>query len=336
MRTSSIIATGLFCAFAGTGCALAGNPPAPAASVASPGAAKPAAPASPIVFADQSGHPLSPDAFTAAVKAGQRYTTKKDLDAGKFVLTLLPPGVNKPGAMSWEDLNRTAPSSATMVVDKAQYAVVFHDAAGKPVDLPAFVAGAEQGQQFVRNLDKQAHVATLTLLPIGAHERGSMPTSLFAGHGMSFAAIPAPGTVFPRLNLVKVGGGRIDTADLAGQPYVVDFFFADCIGCIEELPVLNAYHREYPGQQVFAVTYDNAEIAAHFVKQRGFDWPVAYDGHAFVDQLGIKVYPTLVVVGADGKVLATRLGANSTMTAASLDAWVTASLRGDHAPPAKP
>lgn len=287
-----------------------------------------------IEFHDQHGRPISSSQFTAAVKKGQRYTAKEDLQAGKILMTLLPLGVNAPGSISSAPHITITLMKAPSVMEapSVHYKVVFHDIHGKPIDLKTFTAGAPRHQRYTTQFDKARRLAVLTLLPIGANAPGSNPTSdLAMTSPSSMQAVPKPGTTFPSFDLPRVGGGRIDSANLTGKPYVVDFFFAKCIGCIAELPMLDAYHQQYPRQPVFAVTFDDARTAAGFVKQRRFNWPVAYDGLKFIiNKLGVNAFPTMVVVGADGKVLASRIGSDSSMTPKTLETWITASMDDPH------
>lgn len=280
-------------------------------------------------FRDQHGKTLSSDQFAAAVKKGQHFSTKEDLQAGKILMTLLPPGVTTPGSQSWADM--TTSGTTLIEVRGVHYLVVFHDVRGKVINQKAFAAGAARQQRYTTRLDEHRKLAVLTLLPLGKKPSGSQPVSDWTVESSSAAPIPEPGTIFPAFDLPKVGGGRLNTASSQGKPYVVDFFFAQCIGCIAELPTLNAYHKQYPERPLVAITFDDARTAADFVQQRHFDWPVTYAGKAFTDKLGLKVYPTMVVVGADGKVLATRVGSDDSATPEKLEAWVAASIHDAHA-----
>lgn len=308
-------------------------PAAPPAHAAMPAGAPPSDIPSRIVMEDADGKSIDKAAFDAALSGGQRYLSRVDSKSGAIVLRLLPKGDMQPGSFAPTDMQHM--TFSFMTVNGVHYIIEFHDQHGQRIDEAAFTAGASRGQRYKVSLDKKNRVAILTLLPIGANQPGSQPTSNWTvGPRAQADAVPKPGTAFPPLDLPKVGGGRIDTASLKGQSYVVDFFFAECIGCIAELPLLNAYHARHPEQRVFALTFDDARTAANFVKQRRFDWPVAYDGKAFTDKLGIQVYPTMSVVGADGTVLATRVGADDSLTPAKLEQWVAASLHGTHAPSA--
>ncbi|MGH8124340.1 MAG: TlpA family protein disulfide reductase [Rhodanobacteraceae bacterium] len=334
MRSQSV-ATAALCVLVASLGVNAASPPTSANPAPPAGTTTSHTASSRIEFRNQHGKPISSDQFTAAVKGGQRFTAKNGMQADRVILTLLPPGVNAPGSQSWVDVTQSSSSSTSLLIHGVHYKVVFHDEHGKTTDQKTFAAGASKQQRYTTRLDKQNGTAILTLLPIGTNKPGAEPTSIWARAlttATRMAPAPKPGTRFAAFDLPKVGGGRISSATLKGKLYVVDFFFADCVGCIAELPILNAFHKRYPQRQVVALTFDNAKTAAGFVSKRHFNWPVAYGAMSFDHKLGIKVYPTMVVVGADGKVHATRVGSDTDLTPAKLEKWVVASILGTRKP----
>lgn len=236
------------------------------------------------------------------------------------VMLSLPSGATPPHA--------TPPSSTEVAQAQAMLAgksvPVFHDTEGHVITSAVFTAAVKAGQRFTITHDARTNQYVMSLVPRGAKVAGSQSFSMTA-------RIPKPGTTFAAFDLPAVGGGHIAATQFKGKPYVVDFFFADCVGCIAELPQLNAFRKQYPQQPLVAITFDDAKVAAGFVKQRKFNWPVAYNGLAFDKKLGVKVFPTMVVVSAGGKVLATRVGAQTGTTPASLEHWITVSVDKAHA-----
>lgn len=330
MLMRSLLTAAAIAAFAlPAGAQNAGVPATAPAHAAKPAGALPPDIPSRVVMEDADGKPIEQPAFDATLRGGQRYVSRIDGKSGAVVLRLLPRGDMQPGSFAPTDMQHL--TFSFMTVAGVHYIIELHDPHGRRIDEAAFTAGAARGQRYLTTLDRKNRVAILTLLPIGVNKAGSQPTSTWAqAFAPDMTAIPKPGAHFAAFDLPGLGGGRIDSASLAGKPYVVDFFFAECVGCIAELPVLNAWHRQHPEQAVIAITFDDAGTAADFVKQHRFDWPVAYAGKAFTDKLGIKVYPTLSVVGADGTVLATRVGSDDNLTPAKLEKWIAASLDGTH------
>ncbi|MBS0432902.1 MAG: TlpA family protein disulfide reductase [Proteobacteria bacterium] len=205
------------------------------------------------------------------------------------------------------------------------YQVTFLDAKGKKLDFAAFTQSGDQGQRFVIETNTKAHTAIWKLLPQGAAPKGSF----------SFKSRPSPtaintGSPFPPFDLPLVAGGTLSSTSLRGKPWLIDFFFAECVPCIKELPALNAYAKRHPDQRMVAVTFDDKATAQAFVKKWHPAWPVAYAGQRLIDQAGISAYPTLALIGADGRVLDVRISTElpqhpkDTLTAQDIERWVSA------------
>jgi len=107
----------------------------------------------------------------------------------------------------------------------------------------------------------------------------------------------------PPFELNDLSGRHIRNVDLAGRPTLINFFFESCVPCIKEAPVLNSYRRKHREFNFLAVTADTREEASRFVKQRTFDWPVAFEADTFVDDMKVTGFPTYVLVSADGRIL---------------------------------
>lgn len=76
----------------------------------------------------------------------------------------------------------------------------------------------------------------------------------------------------PTWELPTLDGGRLGTADLAGRPYVVNFWASWCIpACVDEHPVLAAAHERWGDDLVvIGVLYqDTAADARRFLARYG-------------------------------------------------------------------
>lgn len=178
---------------------------------------------------------------------------------------------------------------------------VYRDAKGKPISAADFThAVTSGGRSFSPKLSADHKTLTMSLLPKG--DSG----------GKSFMRIASPkltvGQPLPAFTLPLTHGGKVSSTALRGAPTLVDFFFADCVACIEELPAMNAYIAQHPEMHFLAITYDDAKTATAFVAKRHFAWPVAYAGQAYVDKLSVRAYPTLLLLDAKGRLLAMHMG----------------------------
>lgn len=177
--------------------------------------------------------------------------------------------------------------------DGAQFTKVFHDADGKPIDAATFIKAVKGGRGFAPTIDLAKKVMTITLKSATSTDND--------------LAIHA-GQTFPDFHLPTVDHGEASSGKLVGKPTLVDFFFADCVGCIEELPALNAYAAKHPEVNFLAITFDDAKIAKKFVRQRHFEWPVVYDGKPLIAKLGVQDFPTMFLLNAQSQLLASHTG----------------------------
>lgn len=193
-----------------------------------------------------------------------------------------------------------APQSAAPVQDAASFEkglreamllpadtrIIYLDHEGKPIPAEQFAARAQEGISIDVKRDEAAGTVTFTLAAKSAEDGAVGPVK-----------------VLPQLDLRDLYGRRIRNLDLAGRPTLINFFYETCVPCIKEAPVLTAYRRKHGEFNYLAVTFESEEVARRFVAQRNFDWPVAYDGQAFIDAMKVKGYPTYVLVAADGRIL---------------------------------
>lgn len=145
--------------------------------------------------------------------------------------------------------------------------------------------------------------------------------------GAVFAQSDAP-TRLPGLDATTLDGRRVRNADLAGKPTLVSFFFAACVPCIKEAPVLNAFAARHRELNVLAITPDPSNIARGYVSQRHFTWPVIANAGAFIAAARVRGYPTWLLVAKDGRILARDTGLEEAalrepaIALAELERWV--------------
>jgi thiol-disulfide isomerase/thioredoxin len=125
------------------------------------------------------------------------------------------------------------------------------------------------------------------------------------------------------------GGGHLMAAhfpDLAGERQgieqwrgkvlVVNFWATWCTPCREEIPVFVSMQKQYgpQGLQFVGIAIDQADKVQAFASEFGMNFPVLLGGLDAVElarTLGNKagVLPYTVVIGRDGRVVSTKVGA---------------------------
>jgi len=110
-------------------------------------------------------------------------------------------------------------------------------------------------------------------------------------------------------------GKDFDWDGYRGKVVLVDFWATWCGPCRAMLPQLVELHEQYRdrGFDIVGVNLDDeAEAVESFLKENELPWATLFDSHEDAAEsmgryYGIRVIPTTVLVGKDGKVLATNL-----------------------------
>lgn len=196
------------------------------------------------------------------------------------------------------------------------------DAAGRPLDSVSFMRQVNDGKHYRSTRDTQAGEAMLRI---------TGPASGHRGIRLAFGR----GDRFPPFELPALDGGTRRLGNLRGRYTLVSFFFADCAPCIAEAPVLVAYAREHRDMNFVAITYEDAMDAKRFAADRHFDWPILHDGQGLIDVLGVSVYPTLMLIDADGRIAGAAVGMamrdDQAKRLADLTGWIEQWKRTDPA-----
>ena len=108
----------------------------------------------------------------------------------------------------------------------------------------------------------------------------------------------------PTLNVVDLQGQRWSSAELSGQVVVLNFWATWCAPCVEEMPSLQALHNSAErAPRVLAVNVkETASTVRRFMAAQRIDLPVVLDPQGdLARQWGVRVYPTTVLIGPDGR-----------------------------------
>ncbi len=100
-------------------------------------------------------------------------------------------------------------------------------------------------------------------------------------------------------------GEPVDLLSLRGNVVVLNFWFAACKPCIVELPVLNKLVEKYRGQPVkfLAITFDDKATVQKFLDAYKFAYQVIPAAEDVVQNYGVSIFPTHVVIDKNGVVV---------------------------------
>ena len=206
----------------------------------------------------------------------------------------------------------------------------YRDKDGAKISASQFIKLVSKGQSFAIDKNEAMSVATLSI-----NSTTPAPSKkLKPGQSNTTLSVPIGKAVPPTIltGLIKASG---DGDQLVGRPILLSFFFHDCLPCIQEVGTLNKFREGSKRVSVLAVTFDSKKQAAKFISRYGFTWPVAASSQEFIDQLGVKAYPTLVLLSANGTVLGARTGdlrstSDATSPLRALQEWTQALLQKEH------
>jgi peroxiredoxin len=138
--------------------------------------------------------------------------------------------------------------------------------------------------------------------------------------GAGLTSPPLPGLRDPRLGeapafeLPEPGGGVHRLADHRGEVVLLNFWATWCGPCRQELPILEALHRELAGEglSVIGVNVDRGDAlrVRRFAEQQGLSFRLLHDPEQQVaSRYGVLGYPTTVIIDREGRLVLSELGA---------------------------
>jgi thiol-disulfide isomerase/thioredoxin len=113
----------------------------------------------------------------------------------------------------------------------------------------------------------------------------------------------------PALVGIDLNGNSWNLKALRGQPVLINFWASWCEPCRAEMPSLQTL-AERRSPRVLAVNFKESPAAVQrFVQQTQLRLPVLLDvDGAWAKQWGVSIFPSTVLIGADGKVRGTVVG----------------------------
>lgn len=108
------------------------------------------------------------------------------------------------------------------------------------------------------------------------------------------------------VDVVDNDGATVSTADLLGQPLIINYWYSTCVPCKRELPAFAAVHAEL-GDRIRFVgmnPFDTPETNESFARERGVHYELLRDPDgAFTDAVGIANAPVTLFVATDGTIV---------------------------------
>lgn len=106
-------------------------------------------------------------------------------------------------------------------------------------------------------------------------------------------------------DLTDMTGAKLNASDLKGKIVVVNFWFIGCPPCRSEIPELNKLvekHRNNDKVVFIGIALDPKQNLETFLAGYPFLYRIVANGYRSAASLGVRLYPTNVVLDGEGKV----------------------------------
>lgn len=137
----------------------------------------------------------------------------------------------------------------------------------------------------------------------------------------------ATAAAFLQQSFPLADGSTLSLAEFQGQRLLVNFWAPWCAPCVEELPMLDAFHRAHRarGWQFVGLAADRLEPVQRFMQTSPISFPIALAGFAGIrwsKQLGNESggLPFTVVFDRAGRMQQRKLGR---LSHSELDGWMS-------------
>ncbi len=174
---------------------------------------------------------------------------------------------------------------------------------GAPISAEEFSRLAKAGKRFVLMKSKDAAdgpvTATFVLQAPSAANSATKAAEQPAAPKSKLVGKP-----LPAFKLTDAVGKVVTNGDLLGRPTLINFFFAECLPCILETPMLNTYQAKRKDLRMLAITFDGKPAIEKYVRKHKFAWQSLVDAQPFINQVDLQGYPSFMLVDAKGIVKA--------------------------------
>jgi len=140
-------------------------------------------------------------------------------------------------------------------------------------------------------------------VPVDARLTDASAVVTFPNDGLGNADVE--GDPFPEVVLFDVDDNEVATADLIGEPLVVNLWYSTCPPCAKELPDFAEVDAETDDARFIGVnTLDSVEVMERFAGERGVEYDLFRDEFAeLADAIGATAMPITLFVTSDGTIV---------------------------------
>ena len=182
-------------------------------------------------------------------------------------------------------------------------------------DVLTAIFGRSVGTLIMRSALTSATIGLAALLMVGILR----PSATFPASTSTSSLSGAPvglqvGDVAPNFTLTSLDGKQVRLSDLRGKPVMLNFWYATCPGCLEEIPGMQKFYasQQAAGKDLVILginSVDDAQTARQFVQQEGITYAVVLDHQQQVAMLyNLTATPTSYFIDRQGMIRSVYVG----------------------------
>ncbi|MCL1074739.1 TlpA family protein disulfide reductase [Shewanella dokdonensis] len=119
-----------------------------------------------------------------------------------------------------------------------------------------------------------------------------------------------PGDLIPSVSGANLLGNSIVNDFSKNNFTLITTFFAECVACIQEIPAIKDFINHHPDVSVYYITFEGPAQTRDFVKKYHIKANFISKAKPWLDDIGVKTYPTIMLADNAGKLLVARTGYN--------------------------
>lgn len=123
------------------------------------------------------------------------------------------------------------------------------------------------------------------------------------------------GTIAPDFRLKDLNGNEYSLSSMRGKLVLLDFWYMACMPCIQALPHLEELHRKYNSHDLLVFGVDSRDerqivLLQEFLAKKDITYPTLLAPDTLDKIYHVSGYPTIYLVGRDGKIKHCHCGYN--------------------------